>query len=292
MSVDLTKEIPEEEKWDLIIKPKTGWFEINFKEIWRYRDLVLLFVRRDFAAHYTQTVLGPLWHIMQPILTTLMFILIFSRLAKLPSDGINPTLFYMSGITMWNYFSFSLTNISATFVVNANMFGKVYFPRIIIPISIVFSNMIRFGIQFALLLATMALWALRGETVQVTFASWIWIPALALLMVSFSLGLGIVISAITTKYRDFSVLLTFVVQLYMYATPIAYPMSYVDQSKWAWLIRLNPLAPVVEGFRYCLFGKATVSAGDLLYSISVAVVLLIGGLILFHRVEKRFMDTV
>lgn len=282
----------EEEKWDLVIRPKVGWFEFNFREIWRYRDLVVLFVKRDFAAHYAQTVLGPVWHFIQPILTTLVFLLVFSRIANIPTDGIHPILFYMAGITMWNYFSICLTTISNTFIINANIFGKVYFPRIILPVSTVASNVIRFGIQFLLLIVTIIILFINGSDVHVTLLNWIFIPFLVLVMAGFSLGFGIIIASITAKYRDFSVLLTFAVQLGMYATPIAYPMSHLSKSKIAWVIEANPLSPLVECFRYCLFGKGTFTQETLLYSFSCSIAVVVIGFLLFNRVEKKFMDTV
>lgn len=282
----------EQEKWDLIIKPKVGWFELNFPEIWRYRDLIGLFVKRDFAAIYAQTILGPVWHFIQPILTTLVFLLIFSRIANIPTDGIHPILFYMAGITLWNYFSISLTTISSTFVTNAPIFGKVYFPRIIMPVSAVTSNMIRFGIQFFLLILTIIILYLNGTDVHVTLANWIFIPFVILVMAGFSLGFGIIVASITATYRDFSVLLTFAVQLGMYATPIAYPMSHLSKSKIAWLIEANPLSPLVECFRYCLFGKGTFTQETLLYSACCSIAVVVIGFLLFNRVEKKIMDTV
>lgn len=282
----------DEEKWDIEIKPRSGLFEIDFSEVWRYRDLVILFIKRDFVAQYTQTVLGPIWHFIQPILTTIVFLLLFNKIADIPTDGIHPILFYMAGITVWNYFSSCLTMTSNTFITNAPIFGKVYFPRIIVPISVVMSNMIRFGIQFLLLLATMVVVQLTYGGVHVTFANWIWIPLLVLVMAGTSLGMGIIISSLTTRYRDLNVLLTFAVQLYMYATPIAYPMSYVDKSQYAKIIQLNPLAPVVEAFRYSIFGTATFTTNGLMYSIVFMIVLLAGGLLLFNRVEKQFTDTI
>jgi lipopolysaccharide transport system permease protein len=282
----------EKEKWDLIIKPRVRWFEFNFDEIWRYRDLVMLFVRRDFAAHYTQTVLGPVWHLLQPILTTLIFLVVFSRIANIPTDGIQPILFYMSGITIWNYFSFCLTSISGTFIINAPIFGKVYFPRVILPVSVIVSNMVRFAIQFSLLIVTIAVLYFKGEDVHVTFRLWIWLPVIIALMAGFALGGGLLMASLTAKYRDLNVLLTFAVQLYMYATPIAYPMSHVERSSFAWLIKLNPLSPVVEAFRYSLFGKGTFTPNDILYSIGWVVFLLLTGFVLFNRVEKKSMDTV
>lgn len=282
----------EREKWDLIIKPRVGWFEFNFQEIWRYRDLVMLFVRRDFAAHYSQTVLGPVWHLLQPILTTLIFLIVFSRIANIPTDGIPPILFYMSGITIWNYFSFCLNTISGTFIINAHIFGKIYFPRIIIPLSVIVSNIFRFGIQFSLLIVTMVILYFNGEQVQVTPMLWIWLPIILLVMAAFALGTGLLMASLTAKYRDLTVLLTFAVQLYMYATPIAYPMSHVEKSKFAWLIKLNPLSTVVETFRYSLFGRGTFTASDIIYSLTWVVLLLGSGFILFNHAEKRSMDTV
>jgi lipopolysaccharide transport system permease protein len=236
-------------------------------------------------------VLGPVWHFVQPILTTIMFLLVFGRIAHIPTDGISPLLFYMSGITVWNYFSFCLTSTSTTFVTNAPIFGKVYFPRIILPLSIVLSNIIRFGIQFLLLLIVMIWFHFNGFPLVVTLR-WLWLPFLIVLMAGISLGLGIIVSSITTKYRDFAVLLTFAVQLGMYATPIAYPMSYLKDSKYAYLIRLNPLSSLMEAFRYALFGKGTFTSLDLLYSLIFMLVVLIFGLTLFSKVEKSFMDTV
>jgi lipopolysaccharide transport system permease protein len=252
---------------------------------------VLLFVKRDFAAQYRQTVLGPVWHIIQPILTTLMFLLVFGKIARIPTDGISPIVFYMSGITIWNYFSACLTNTSNTFVANAGIFGKVYFPRLVIPISVIFSNIIRFGIQFGLLLIVMIYSYFKGFAVHISFL-WLWIPLLLLLMAGIGLGAGIVISSLTTKYRDFSVLMAFAVQLMMYVTPIGYPLSYLAHSKYRVFIDLNPLTPVIEAFRYVLYGKGTFTADSLLYSTGFMLVTLFFGLLIFNRVEKNFMDTV
>jgi lipopolysaccharide transport system permease protein len=252
---------------------------------------LVLFVRRDFVSQYKQTILGPIWHLAQPLLTTIMFLLVFGRIAKIPTDGVNPILFYMSGIALWNYFSFSLISTSNTFIANSSIFGKVYFPRIIMPLSIVVSNIIRFGIQFILVLLAMIWFYLKGEAIQIGL-NWLLIPVLILFMAGLALGLGIIISSLTTKYRDFSVLLTFGVQLAMYATPVAYPMSYLKNSSYAWLIKLNPLTALMEAFRYALFGKGTFTMGDLLYSFVFMVVALVLGFALFNKVEKTFMDTV
>lgn len=281
----------KKELWDLEIKPKPKLFDLNLGEVWRYRDLLWLFVRRDFVAQYKQTILGPVWHLIQPILTTLIFLLIFGRIARIPTDGIHPVLFYMSGITLWNYFSISLTSTSNTFLANAAIFGKVYFPRLIMPLSIVISNLIRFGIQFLLLICMIFWFHFSGSAFQLSFAV-LYIPFLILLMAGIGLGLGIIISSLTTKYRDFSVLLAFAVQLAMYATPVVYPMSYLQDKGYARIIRLNPLSSIVEAFRYALFGKGMFTVAEIFYSTGFMAVILFAGLLLFNKVEKTFMDTV
>jgi lipopolysaccharide transport system permease protein len=281
----------EEDHWDLIIEPKASLFSVNLKEVWRYRDLLLLFVKRDFTAQYKQTILGPLWHFIQPIFTTIVFLLVFGKIANIPTDGINPVLFYMSGISIWNYFSACLTATSNTFVANAGIFGKVYFPRLVIPFSTVMSNIVRFAIQFGLLLVVMAWIGIREKHFYFD-TSWLLIPLLVIMMAGLGLGLGIIISSLTTKYRDFSVLIGFAVQLLMYATPVAYPLSFLnDKSFYNW-IAWNPLTPIVEAFRYALFGVGTVDTGGLLYSMGVIAILLFAGLLIFSKVERSFMDTV
>ncbi|MFN5333766.1 MAG: ABC transporter permease, partial [Bacteroidota bacterium] len=207
----------DREIWDLEIKPRNAIWDLNLRELWHYKDLIILFVRRDFVAQYKQTVLGPLWHLIQPVLTTAMFLLLFTRIASIPTDGIPPVLFYLSGITIWNYFSTCLINTSNTFVANAGIFGKVYFPRLVIPLSVVLSNLIRFGIQVGLFVLVLTFYIIKGS-VLLTF-SWnlLFLPVLVLLMAGMGLGLGIIISSLTTKYRDFTVLIGFAVQLVMYA---------------------------------------------------------------------------
>jgi homopolymeric O-antigen transport system permease protein len=280
------------EHWDLIIEPKPHLLQLNLKEVWHYRDLMWLFVRRDFVAQYKQTVLGPLWHIIQPLFTTIIFLFIFGRIANIPTDGIEPRiLFYMSGITIWNYFSSCLTNTSNTFVANASIFGKVYFPRMVIPLSIVISNIVRFAIQFLLLLAFMVFYYFKGYTLHVSIA-WLFIPVLVFMMAGIGLGLGIMISSFSTKYRDFAVLLTFAVQLAMYATPVVYPYSFLQNTAYKWLIAINPLTPIVECFRYSLFGKGTFTAGSLCYSALFMLGVLFIGIVIFNKAEKTFMDTV
>lgn len=277
--------------WDLELKPRNSLFDINLGEIWTYRDLLVLFVKRDFVSQYKQTILGPLWNIIQPILTTAMFLLVFGAIAHIPTDGIQPTLFYMSGITIWNYFSTCLISTSNTFVTNSSIFGKVYFPRLVLPLSAILSNMIRFGIQFLLLLAAMIYYHFKGYPMHFSLA-WIFLLPLLALMAGIGLGLGIIISSLTTKYRDLSVLITFAIQLAMYATPVVMPLSYLARTKYKFLINLNPLTAIIEAFRYVLFGAGTFTMGTLLYSFSFMIVSLFIGILIFTRVERSFMDTV
>lgn len=281
-----------EEGWDIEIRPKTGLFALNLGDVWRYRDLLWLFVRRDFIAQYKQTILGPLWHLVQPVFTTIIFLIVFGNIARIPTDGVPSTLFYFSGITLWSYFSSCLINTSNTFVSNANIFGKVYFPRLVLPLSIVISTVIRFIIQFSLLFIVM-LWHyfFRGFKIPLGL-NWLLIPFVVALMAGIGLGLGIIISSLTTKYRDFSVLIGFAVQLAMYITPIAYPLSYLQHTKFQWLIEMNPLSSVVELFRYIVLGTGTFSVYSLGYSLGFMVVVLVIGTLLFNKVEKTFMDTV
>jgi lipopolysaccharide transport system permease protein len=278
------------EKWDLIIQPKNRLFDIDLAALWRYRDLITLFVRRDFVSKYKQTILGPLWFVLQPALTTIMFALIFSRIAKISTDGLPPILFYMSGTVAWTYFSTCLNSTSNTFITNAMIFGKVYFPRLAVPISIVISTLIQFFIQFALLILVMAFYRFKGIEFHLSIFTLI-IPVLILLMALMGLGFGIVISSLTTKYRDLVYLVTFGVQLWMYATPIVYPLSSIPEKYRLWVL-LNPLTSVIETFRFALLGSGTFNPLQLLYSTIFAFAIVIIGIILFNRVEKTFIDTV
>jgi lipopolysaccharide transport system permease protein len=280
-----------ETSWDIELKPSNSLFDVNLGELWTYRDLLILFVRRDFIAQYKQTILGPLWNVIQPILTTVMFLLIFGKIANIPTDGIKPILFYMSGITIWNYFQACLMNTSNTFITNAAIFGKVYFPRLVIPLSVILSNLVRFGIQFLLLFAAMLYYSYNGYPLHITF-NWLLIPFILFLMAGTGLGLGIIISSLTTKYRDLTVLMTFAIQLGMYATPVAYPLSFLSHSRYRLLISLNPLSSLLEGFRYALFGAGTFTLGGLLYTVCFMVISLFFGVLLFNKVERSFMDTV
>lgn len=279
------------EQWDIIIQPKANLFDINIKDVWQYKDLLLLFVKRDITAQYKQTVLGPLWHFIQPVFTTIVFVMVFGKIANIPTDGIEPVLFYMSGITIWNYFSSCLNATSGTFVANAAIFGKVYFPRLVIPLSTVISNMIKFGIQFSLLVVVVIYFALKSNHFYFGI-SWLLVPVLVIMMAAMGLGLGIIISSLTTKYRDFTVLIGFAVQLLMYATPVAYPLSYLQHKSFLRIIQYNPLTPIVETFRFAIFGVGSFNISQLLYSAVFIVVVLIIGLLIFSKVEKTFMDTV
>jgi lipopolysaccharide transport system permease protein len=279
------------ENWTEVINPKRSIFDINFKEIWKYRDLIMLFVRRDFVSVYKQTILGPLWLIIQPLFTTLTFFFVFNKIAKIPTDNIDPILFYLSGITLWNYFSDCFSKTSNTFVANAGIFGKVYFPRLATPISIVISNLIKLGIQIMLFLAIM-LYQIMVNDVQININSHIFIlPFLILLMAVMGLGLGIIFSALTTKYRDLSFLLTFGIQLLMYATPIIYPLSFTS-GKLHSLISLNPLTPIMESFRYAFFSIGSFDWSGLAVTSIFSFSVLFLGIIIFNQVEKSFMDTV
>ncbi len=281
----------KDENWSEIIRPKRHWLDINLKELWRYRDLILLFVRRDFVSVYKQTVLGPLWLFIQPLFTTITFYFVFSRIAKIPTDNVDPILFYLSGITLWNYFSDCFSKTSNTFVANAGIFGKVYFPRLATPISIVISNLIKLGIQ-VLLFVGIALYRVYFHGAQININETILLlPVLILLMAIMGLGLGIIFSALTTKYRDLSFLLTFGIQLLMYATPIIYPLSFTS-GKLHQILSYNPITPIIENFRYAFFGIGYLDISGLIYTTIFSLVVLILGVIIFNRVEKNFMDTV
>lgn len=279
------------EDWDLEIKAKNSLFDLQLKEVWHYRDLMWLFVKRDFIAQFKQTILGPAWHVIQPLLTMLMFLLVFGKIAKIPTDGIAPAAFYLAGLTIWNYFSACLTSTSSTFTANASIFGKVYFPRIVIPLSVVLSNMVKLAIQFMLLVVVIIYYHFNGYPVSLTF-NLLFIPLIIILMAGISLGVGIIISSVTTKYRDFAVLLGFAVQLLMYATPVIYPLSYLKGKSYKWLIDLNPISSVVESFKFVIFGKGLVEPYSILYSIVFMFCSLFFGYLIFNRVEKSFMDTV
>jgi lipopolysaccharide transport system permease protein len=280
-------------EWDLVIEPQNSLFELHLKDVWRYRDLLWLLVKRDFVSFYKQTILGPLWFFIQPLFTTIIFTFIFGNLAGLSTDGLPQPLFYMAGITAWNYFADCLTKTSTVFRDNANIFGKVYFPRLIMPLSIVVSNLVRFGVQMLLFFVMIAYYLIFSKAyaefhmnVYVLF-----FPVLVLLMALLGLGLGLIITAMTTKYRDLAFLITFGVQLMMYATTVIYPLSAAPE-KYKWLIELNPMTGIIEAFRYGFLGEGALTMGTLGYSVLVTVVSVIIGVVIFNKTEKTFVDTI
>ncbi len=278
------------EHWTEIIEPKTRLLDLRLAELWRYRDLIMMFVRRDFVSNYKQTILGPIWFFLQPLLTTITYMLIFGSMAKLSTDGLPMLLFYLSGITIWNYFAETLNKTATVFRDNAQMFGKVYFPRLTMPFSIVLSNLIRFAIQMVLFLIVWAWYFFKSDAVHPN-ALIVVVPVLVLIMGILGLGFGMIISAMTTKYKDLILLLTFGVQLLMFATPVIYPMSSVPEN-FKWLIFANPMTSIVETFRYAFLGSGTFSWLHIVYSAVFSIIILIAGTIIFNRVEKNFTDTV
>lgn len=276
--------------WTEVIQPNTGLFDLKLKEVWRYRDLLMMFVRRDFVATYKQTILGPLWFFIQPLLTTFTFMVVFGTIAGISTDGIPMMVFYMSGITIWNYFAECLNKTSTVFKDNANIFGKVYFPRLIQPLSIVVSNLVRFGIQMALFFGVWFYYLIKGSNLHPGPMVLI-VPYLVFLMATIGLGAGMLISSLTTKYRDLVFLLSFGIQLLMYATPVIYSMNALP-ANYAWIIKANPLSAIIETFRYAFTGSGQFSWYALGYSTLCAVLLLLLGTLIFNKVEKSFMDTV
>ncbi len=276
-------------QWDHVIAPHGGWFDLNLGAVWEYWDLLWLFVRRDIVSYYKQTILGPVWLVIQPIFTTLIYVLVFGKIAKLSTDGAPQVVFYMCGIAFWNYFADCLTKTSNVFRDNAGLFGKVYFPRLVVPISIIISNLVRFSIQFTLFLAIWVYYVAIGE-VQPNWAIALF-PVLLATMAAIGLGSGLLFSAVTTKYRDMAFLLQFGVQLLMYATPVIYPASQIP-NEIANVLKWNPLAPIIETARYGLLGTGSLSWYGLVYSMAFAGILLLASAAVFNKVERTFMDTV
>ena len=276
--------------WDLIIKPNKGWIGFDFNELFRYRDLIYLFVKRDFVVFYKQTILGPLWYIIQPIINTLVFNLIFNKVAKLSTDGIPPFLFYMSGTVVWSYFASCLNGASNVFVKNANIFGKVYFPRITVPISVILSGLFQFVIQFTMFLGFYFYFFINGANLNPNLMI-ITLPLIIIQMAILSLGLGSLISALTAKYRDLTFAMTFFVQIWMYLTPIVYPLSQVPE-KYHFFYLFNPMTLVVELFRFAFLGTNSVSTQMIIINIVITILVFIFGLIMFGKTEKSFIDTV
>ena len=286
-----------EENWTTVIKPRNKLFEVNLKEIWDYRDLLTLFVKRDIITQYKQTILGPLWFIIQPALTVIMYMVVFGGIAGIPTDGVPQPLFYLGGICMWQYFADCLNKTSNTFVANSNIFGKVYFPRLIMPLSNTISNLVRFGIQVGLFMVVYLFYVIKGTA---ACPNWylLLFPILVVMMAGLALGFGIIISSMTTKYRDLTILFSFIVQLWMYATPIVYPLSQVRGKEMLGInvynvMCINPVTPVIETFKYGALGAGEfIGWGWLAYSFVFMLVLLALGILIFNRVQKSFMDTV
>lgn len=277
-------------QWTTIIKPKTKLLDLNLKELWQYKDLIVMFVKRDFKTMYKQTILGPLWIIINPMLTTVMFTIVFGGIANISTDGMPQFVFYMAGNTVWSYFSTCLTKTSNTFINNAAVFGKVYFPRLVTPISTVISGLINFGVQFAMFIAFVVFYAITGDAVQPNVYILL-TPILLIMIAMLALGFGIIISSLTTKYRDLAVLVAFGVQLWMYATPVVYPISQIP-LKWRNLMLLNPVAPIIETFRYAFLGSGTIPWLYLGISVITTLIILFIGIVLFNKVQKTFMDTI
>jgi lipopolysaccharide transport system permease protein len=278
---------------EIHIRPNRSWFRIDWRDLWDYRDLFGLMVRRDFLVKYKQTILGPAWFILQPLMTTLIFTVIFNRVAKIPTDGLPPFLFYLCGQLGWNYFVTTLTATSNTLTLNAGLFGKVYFPRLVVPFSIATSNLLAFLIQFATFACFwiyFRFFTSVGHELVVSVAA-LWLPLLVFQTALLALGVGLISSAITAKYKDLIHALTLLTQLWLYATPVIYPLSQVPQ-KWLWLIEMNPMASIVEAYKKTLLGEGTVNLGALAYSITVTLLLFFVGLMFFHKAERTFIDTV
>ena len=278
--------------WTTVICPSGSLFALNLAEIWRYRDLCAMFIKRDIVTMYKQTVLGPLWFFIQPIMTTAMYMVVFGKIAKIPTDGVPPPLFYLAGICLWQYFASCLTKTSSTFVANASIFGKVYFPRLVVPVATVTSHLIKMAIQF-LLLVVAYLYFVFVKGVQVSPTGYVLLlPVLVAMVSGLSLGFGILFSSMTTKYRDLRLMLTFMVQLWMYATPVIYPMGMIKGDKLRFVMQLNPLTGIFEAFKYGLLGAGEFSWGMLAYSACFTAVLVMVGVVVFNRVQKSFIDTV
>jgi lipopolysaccharide transport system permease protein len=279
----------DQNNWDSVIESKHSLLDVNLKEIWNYRDLLVLFIKRDFITVYKQTILGPLWFFIQPLLTTITFTIIFGNIAQISTDGAPKVVFYMAGITLWNYFSSCLSSVSSVFNANAGIFGKVYFPRLIMPLTIVVSNLLKFGVQFLLFIAFVLYFVFQdliAPNVSILLT-----PIIILLMAVIAMGIGLILSSMTTKYKDLSQLITFGVSLLMYATPVIYPSSSVPEN-YAWVVNLNPLVALFDYMRYAYLGIGSFSVSSLLYPSIFAVVILALGVLVFNKTQKTFMDTI
>ena len=282
-----------DKNWDLIIQNKSSLFRLDLHEVWRYRDLLRMYVKRDIITFYKQTILGPMWFFIQPIMTTIMFMFVFGGIAGISTDGVPQAVFYLAGLVCWNYFADCLTKCSDTFNANQQIFGKVYFPRLIVPFSIVISNMVKMGIQLVLFLVVYAYYFIVLGTFEINWTI-VLFPVLLLMLASLGLGFGLVISSLTTKYRDLRFLITFGVQLWMYATPVIYPLSVMKQNypDKIWVIVANPLTAIIETFKYGFTGVGVFEWNHLCYSFVMSIAVLLLGIIVFNRVQKNFMDVI
>lgn len=292
------------DSWTMVIRPHNKLWNIDIRELWRYRDLIVLFIKRNIVVQYKQTILGPLWYLIQPILTVIMNMVVFGGIAKMSTDGIPQPMFYMAGNVCWFYFSDCLNQTSSTFTANAGMFGKVYFPRLVVPISTVLSNLLRFSIQLGLFVALYIYFFCSGAPIHFgmiipaapvivnIFVFVIVFVLMVIMLAGLGLGFGILVSSMTTKYRDLTILFTFIVQLWMYATPIVYPMSMVTSDKLRAIILANPLTSIIEAFKYITLGEGYFSWGALSYSFVFMCSLLLVGILIFNKIQRSFMDTV
>lgn len=281
----------QDSNWTTVIKPHSKLWEIDFKEIWRYKDLWAMYIKRDITTMYKQTILGPLWFLIQPAITTIMYMVVFGGIAGIPTDGIPQPLFYLAGICIWQYFADCLNKTSATFLSNAGVFGKVYFPRIIAPMASVTSNLVKFGVQLFLFLIVYIYFVIQGTNVHPNITILLF-PVLVFMLAGFGLGFGMIVSSLTTKYRDLTILFSFIVQLWMYGTPVIYPLSTITNEKLLLAMKLNPITAIVETFKYSTLGAGTFSWYMLGYSFLFMVVVFFIGLVMFNREQRSFMDTV
>ena len=283
----------EQNNWDIIIQPNTKLFSLNLTEVWRYKDLLYMYVKRDIVTLYKQTILGPLWYIIQPLMTTIMFMFVFGGIAGISTDGLPQPLFYMAGILCWNYFSECLTRCADTFNANQNVFGKVYFPRLVVPLSIAISSLLKMAIQFALFIAIYLFYIFQGYSPQITWYILLF-PLLIIMLAGLGLGFGLLISSMTTKYRDLKFLVSFGVQLWMYITPVIYPLSVLKNNypQYVWAIVINPLTAVIETFKIGFLGQGTFSWTYLIYSIIFTLFIMTWGIVTFNKVQRSFMDTI
>ena len=279
------------QKWTLEIKSKSGWFDLNLKEIWDYKDLVYMFVNRDFVIQYKQTVLGPLWYVFQPLITTIVYSVVFGNVAKIETDGQPKMLFYMTGLLFWNFFSSNLMRNSDTFTANSGIFGKVYFPRLTVPIATTVSGLVSMAIQLALLIGMYVYFLFQGMEAKINATLFLF-PFLLVIVCALSMGLGIIVSSLTTKYRDLKFLIGFAVQLAMWATPVIYSRAGITNASLLAVLDINPMTPIVEAFRYSILGSGSFSWAGIGYSCVFTLVAFVIGIIIFSKVEKDFMDTV